>query len=278
MIEDIVLRFIRSGYFRSVVITSVLSLAIRLIGIYVLYKLLDFIMSKTLFRLKKIDPKVRETFAGLIRTITRIIFTLMAIFTVLESVGINTASLVATAGVGGVAIGFGAQSLVKDVITGFFILIEGQFFVGDEVVVGNVQGVVEDFGLKSTKIQDFETGAIHIIPNGNITAVENRSIKNQFSRIFIDVPEHYPIDKLFDDVSDILTGYNDSRIVREPELRGIEDSPERYNRIFIHTIVKKDKVYQFTRDLRGYVLDEMAKKGYALNSPLLLLNQPKEDN
>ena len=88
--------------------------------------------------------------------------------------------MLAGAGIVGLAVGFGAQSLVKDVITGFFIVFEDQFAVGDQVQIGQSNGVVEEIGLRTTKVKSY-TGELHIIPNGNILEVINYSIYNSIA-------------------------------------------------------------------------------------------------
>ncbi|HEV3474341.1 MAG TPA: mechanosensitive ion channel domain-containing protein [Actinomycetota bacterium] len=102
----------------------------------------------------------------------------LSILLVLGEFGLNLAPLIAGAGVAGVALGFGAQSLVKDFFSGFFILLEDQFGVGDEVVVSvggqPIAGTVEVISLRTTVVRD-EQQSVHIIPNGNITVVANRS-------------------------------------------------------------------------------------------------------
>ena len=109
-----------------------------------------------------------------------------AILAILSTFGINVAGLVAGAGIVGLAVGFGAQSLVKDVITGFFIVFEDQFAVGDQVQIGQSMGVVIEIGLRTTKVKSY-TGELHIIPNGNISEVINYSIYNSIALIDISV-------------------------------------------------------------------------------------------
>ena len=88
--------------------------------------------------------------------------------------------MLASAGVLGFAVGFGAQSLVKDIISGFFIIFEDQFSVGDYVQIGTTMGTVEEIGLRTTKLSAYG-GEIYIIPNGNITEVINYSINNSLA-------------------------------------------------------------------------------------------------
>lgn len=98
----------------------------------------------------------------------------IAIIMVLQAAGINIVPLITTAGVAGLAIGFGAQKLVRDVISGFFILIEDQYGVGDYVMIGSVTGVVDGLEMRTTRIRD-ASGKLYILSNGDITQVCNYS-------------------------------------------------------------------------------------------------------
>lgn len=91
---------------------------------------------------------------------------------VLDELGVNLTPLLASAGIAGLAIGFGAQSLVKDLVSGFFIIFEGQFAVGDIVEINGVLGTVEEVGLRVTRLRS-AAGEVRFIPNGNITTVSN---------------------------------------------------------------------------------------------------------
>lgn len=109
-------------------------------------------------------------------TSTVIVWTLAFIFlvTALSTLGVNVAGIVGTASVAGLAFGFGAQKLAKDVITGFFLLLEDQFVVGDYVTIGTVTGTVEEMGMRITRIRDDE-GKLYILSNGDIAQVCNHS-------------------------------------------------------------------------------------------------------
>ncbi len=96
---------------------------------------------------------------------------------ILETLSVDVRGLLAGAGIVGLAVGFGAQNLVKDIITGFFIIFEDQFSVGDYVRVGTFEGTVEEIGLRTTKIKSW-TGEINILPNGSIVEVTNFSLHN----------------------------------------------------------------------------------------------------
>lgn len=219
--------------------------------------------------------KAINTTTQIIKNIVRIIFIVMGLFTILETFGVNTASLVATAGIGGVAIGFGAQSLVKDVISGFFILAEGQYYIGDEVVIEGVSGDIVDFNLRTTKIKDFETGAIHIIPNGTINKVENRSKVDQVARIFLDIPSDIEPDRILKFLETELGKLDDDRFITGPEVRGISDMKDRYYTIFIHSTVENGEIYEMQRVLRRYVTEKLYKEGIPLYHPVVAIEGGK---
>lgn len=126
----------------------------------------------------------QRTIARLLQSVISYVVYFSAIIGILSSLNIKVAGLLAGAGIVGLAIGFGAQSLVKDVITGFFIIFEDQFGVGDYIKINAAEGTVVEIGLRTTKING-ATGEQFIIPNGAIGEVVNYSVNN--SKIFIDL-------------------------------------------------------------------------------------------
>lgn len=106
--------------------------------------------------------------------IGNVVLAVVVVMLVLSEFGISIAPILATAGVAGLAVGFGAQSLVKDYFTGFVMLVENQIRVGDWVEVAGKAGLVEEVTLRYVRLRDFE-GAVHFVPNGTIVAVTNRS-------------------------------------------------------------------------------------------------------
>lgn len=129
-----------------------------------------------------------RTLAGIVRSL--IIGALIAVVSlmILRELGYDIGPLIATAGIVGVAIGFGAQTLVKDIIGGFFVLLEGQFYVGDVIQVGLVKGKVESIKLRTTLVRDGE-GILHIIPNGEMRVVSN--LTKGWSRVNLDFDIDY---------------------------------------------------------------------------------------
>jgi small conductance mechanosensitive channel len=120
------------------------------------------------------ERKRIETLERVFRYIASVVVMVVAFMLVLSELGISIAPILATAGVAGLAIGFGAQSLVKDYFTGFVMLIENQIRVGDVVEVAGKVGAVEELTLRYVRLRDYE-GAVHYVPNGAILTVTNRS-------------------------------------------------------------------------------------------------------
>jgi len=117
-----------------------------------------------------------------------VVIAILAIFTVLAEVGVNVAPALAGLGVAGIAVGFGAQSLVKDIFNGFHIILENQFGVGDWVSIAGVDGLVEVVSLRRTVVRDFD-GSVHTVPNGEIKVATN--FTKEWARVNMDVSVGY---------------------------------------------------------------------------------------
>lgn len=133
-----------------------------------------------------LDPQKAKTLETLLQSGLRYLIYFIAGITILATMGVKTESLLASAGIVGVAIGFGAQSLVRDVLTGFFIIFEDQFVVGDYVETAGFSGFVEEMGLRVTKLRDF-SGVVHVLPNSEISKVSNHSRGNRTALVDIAV-------------------------------------------------------------------------------------------
>jgi len=129
-----------------------------------------------------------DTIGRVFRYISAIIIGLIAVMLVLSELGISIAPILGAAGVVGLAIGFGAQSLVKDFFSGFFILVENQVRVGDVVQVAGKGGLVEEVTLRYVRLRDYD-GNVHFVPNGEISVVSNMTL--DFAQSVIDVGVAY---------------------------------------------------------------------------------------
>lgn len=117
---------------------------------------------------RQMDESRRQTISQLLINVYEGVAWFLVVVIALSKLNINVNSLLAVAGVGGIAVGFGAQSLVKDTLSGLFIFFENQFVVGDTVDLAGLSGTVEKMTLRVTELRSFE-GDLHVIPNGEIT-------------------------------------------------------------------------------------------------------------
>ena len=157
-----------------------------------------------------------------IKSVLISIFNYIMYFTVimimLSVLGVNVTSLLAVAGVGGIAISFGAQTLVKDIISGMFIWLEGSITVGDVVTINGLSGSVESIAIRTTIVRDYN-GNMYVIPNGDIRTITNMS--RNFRRAIVDIRCPYEAD--MDQVVEIL---KDEMEVAGREIEGLTGAPE----------------------------------------------------
>jgi moderate conductance mechanosensitive channel len=196
-----------------------------------------------------------ETLGGVLRSVaTFIIFTLAAL-SILGTIGVNLGPLIAGAGIAGVAIGFGAQNLVKDFLAGLFMLLEDQYGVGDIVDTGEASGTVEEITLRVTRLRDLY-GTVWYIPNGEVRRIGNKS--QQWARALLDLAVAYDTDipratAVIKRVADEL--WQDPEwselVLEEPEVWGIDKFGA--NEIIIRLVVKTVPLQQWKveRELRG---------------------------
>lgn len=166
------------------------------------------------------------TLERVLRYISTVIITLLAGTLILDAIGISVAPILATAGVVGLAVGFGAQSLVKDFFTGFFLLLEDQIRQGDLVEAGGKAGVVEEITLRYMRLRDFE-GNVHFVPNGTVAAVTNRSREYAYALVDIGVARNSDLNVAYQAIRDAANAlHNDQniapKILDKLEIAGIE--------------------------------------------------------
>jgi moderate conductance mechanosensitive channel len=171
----------------------------------------------------KFSERREATLLKLLENVLTYVVYFISLMTILSTLGIDIKGLIAGAGIVGLAIGFGAQNLVRDIITGFFIIFEDQFSVGDYVKIGAAEGTVEEIGLRTTKIKSW-TGELHIFPNGNITEVTNFSIHNSVAVVDVSIAYEENIEQAEHIIQELLLSlpqkYED--LVNPPELLGVQ--------------------------------------------------------
>lgn len=256
--------------------TNFLGKLITLLIIYAAIKLIKYVMSR--FIISTLEKKKAEyglinenratTLINILNKSISVILNFIGILTVLEVFNIPTGSIIATAGVGGLAIGIGAQSLVKDIITGFFILLEDQYSVGDHVEIEGNEGIVEDLGLRVTKIRDFN-GALYIIPNSNIAIVSNMTRGEMRALVNISIAYEEDVDKAIA----VLKNYSETiwkknTIFKEgPTILGVTSLSE--FSVDIGIVAKTDplKQWEAERIIRLDSLDLLKKEGIEIPYP-----------
>ncbi|WP_245669612.1 mechanosensitive ion channel family protein [Desulfuribacillus alkaliarsenatis] len=179
--------------------------------------------------------------------------------------------ILAGAGVIGLAVGFGAQSLVKDVITGFFILFEDQFAVGDFVKIGNYQGTIMDFGLRVTKIKNW-TGEIYIIPNGSIGEVTNLSKADSVAAVDISIAYEENIGHVKAVLEPLLVmiAEETEEITGEAKVLGVQDLGDSDVVLRITATCKPVTHWGVARMLRERIKAEFDSKGIEIPYPRLV--------
>ncbi len=203
-----------------------------------------------------------RTLGPLMKSVIRYALTFVAVVVVLREVGVDVQALLVSAGVLGLAIGLGAQSLIKDVITGFFILFEGLIGVGDVIEVGGHTGTVEAIGLRVTKLR-LLNGAQRVIPNGEITQFVNYN--KEWGRAVVDVSVGYDTDvrRALATLERIGAEWaaETGRALDPPEVQGIVRFGEAD--LGLRVMVKVDAAHRFAAevDLRRRILEAFEREG-----------------
>ncbi len=216
-----------------------------------------------------------ETLTHLLESLAKITIFLVAFMMLLSTFGINPTPLLASAGIAGLAIGFGAQNLVRDLISGFFIIFENQFNVGDIIQIDNARGKVEKMSIRATYLRDLE-GNVHIIPNGEIKRVTN--ISKTFSRALVDIEVAYKedldkvIEILQDECEKIYEDNNFKDLFKgKPEVLGVESLGSSGITIRILTDTQPGKQWQVAREMRKRLKTRLQKEGIEIPFPQLTL-------
>jgi moderate conductance mechanosensitive channel len=211
-----------------------------------------------------------ETIGAVLRSVISIVIWSIAVLTILEILGVSLAPLIAGAGIAGVALGFGAQALVRDFLSGMFMLMEDQFGVGDVIDTGVATGTVEGVSLRTTRLRDID-GVVWHIPNGTILRVGNKS--QQWSRAVVDVPVAFEADTgvATDVIHEVAAGIwhepeYASVILAEPSVLGVESLAP--GRVVIRVVVRTQPQQQWRveRELRVRIKAALDAAGIALPS------------
>ena len=257
--------------------TPILIPAIRigwvLVAGYLILKLIDsatgrlrlLIPSSDILGIARLAQRT-ETLRHIVRSVSKAILILVVVLTISSELGFNIVPVLASAGIVGLAVGFGAQSLVKDVISGFFILFEDQFGIGDVVKIGDFTGDVERMTLRATVLRNLE-GQVYVVPNGNIQNVT--VMTKDWARAVLDltVSHKEELARVFDVLQRIgarLAQDWPDRVLEQPTVLGVEKLDEAG--VTIRSVVKTPPFKQadVLREWRRRVKDEFDKAGIEL--------------
>jgi len=225
------------------------------------------------------EIKRENTLIRIFNGAIRIILILIALLMILQEVGIEIGPILAGAGVVGLAVGFGAQYLIRDIITGLFIILENQYRIGDVINIGSEGGVVEDISLRMTTLRDLN-GTVHHIPHGEVTRVSN--LTKSWSRVNINIGVSYNanIEKVIDVIN--RTG---EKLAEDPQFKDSIISPPKFLRVdeFADSSVvvkilgetKPSKQWEVAGEFRKRIKAEFDREGIEIPFPQRVVHQIK---
>ncbi len=246
-------------------------------GAWLSYRLVRLLAQRIVAAVDDGDPntmtfaeKRGHTVAQLVRSVGRAVILVLALLLSLAQF-INITPLLAGAGIVGLAVSFGAQSLVKDIISGFFILMENQFVVGDVVQTAGVSGVVERVTLRVVQLRDLE-GVLHTVPCGQIATVSNRTAGWSRAVVDIDVSYGEPIDRVLEVFREEAAALGNDRdwVTRfdgTPEVAGVERLGD--SGVTIRTILRTRPGQQvvIAREFRRRIKNRLDREGIEIPFP-----------
>lgn len=215
-----------------------------------------------------LEERKAKTLGALLKSVLRYGVDFLAFLTILAVFDVDTRPVLASAGVLGLAIGFGAQNLVRDVISGFFILFEDQFAVGDHVNLGNVEGIVEETGLRVTVVRDFG-GQLHFVPNGSIDRVTNYSRGNMRALVDVSIAYEEDIDKAIAVIEEVNKKLAEElpAIKEGPQVLGVTELGE--SGVTIQVLARTEPLQQWAvaRQLRKRIKEALDSVGIEIPYP-----------
>lgn len=247
-----------------------LVVALVVIGTFVILKIIDSFIGRQLN-----SDKIKEkgsynrivTVTNLIRRIIKVILIFIGVTIVMSVFNISIAPIIATLGVFSLAIGVGAQSLVKDFINGFFIIFEDQYSVGDLVQIGDIEGVVEYLGLRVTKIRDFDK-ILHVIPNSNISIISNKERANIRTKIEFYLDNSCDPDFVEEKIKAAIEKYrNHEDMVIGPNLWGVTENGKDAYKMALVYYTRQGRQYDLEFALRSEILKTMQREN--IKSPMI---------
>ncbi|EJX19170.1 MULTISPECIES: mechanosensitive ion channel family protein [Staphylococcus] len=233
---------------------------------------------------KKANKKRSKTLIALVQNVVAYVVWFIVLTTILSKFGISVGGIIASAGVVGLAVGFGAQTIVKDIITGFFIIFENQFDVGDYVKINSsgttvAEGTVQSIGLRSMRINTI-TGELTTLPNGSVGEITNYSVTNGESMVEIPVSVEEDIDK----VEEILVEHFETMrskyylFISNPEVIGINSITRDEITLWISAETIPGEGFSGARILRKEILKLFKKHEIQIPKPMMVQYDANQQN
>ncbi len=215
------------------------------------------------FLSKRLSPR-NNTITLLILNIIRYTAFIISILIIATIFKINMTTLLAGAGFLGILLGIGMQKLLQDMISGFFIIFENHYVVGEYVQINGITGEVLEIGLKTTRLKTYE-GELYLFSNGNIDNVLNYSRYPSLSLVEIHIPYKYKPQTTIDIVKSIIVNFDNKLITSNVEVLGIQEVHTNYYNIRITCYTKPYNHFIVNRQLKAYILNKLVENDIYVN-------------
>lgn len=266
--------------------TTVFNKVLSLILLYVVFlitkKLVHLSVKKLLapsLKLARQDQGRQKTITRLVENILNYALYFILIYWVLSILGLPVSSLLAGAGIAGVAIGLGAQGFLSDLVNGFFILIDHQFDVGDVVRLTNgpitIEGTIVSVGIRTTQVRDAD-GTLHFIPNRNILVVSNKSRGDMRARIDIPLSPRADLEKVAQVIETVNEKYlSDYPTIKDCVVLGAQASPSGQFSYRVHLTVENGQQSYIYHTFYGLYQEALVQAGIELPQISIMAGNPK---
>lgn len=253
-------------------VSALIDVALTFLVAWILVRLISFIVRRALKARRPGADDVRakrlDTASTLIISIAKYVIYFLAVAAAIGQLGLTASmtSLLTAAGIGGIVLGIGAQSLVQDIVSGFFMLFEDQFAVGDYITAADITGTVTAINLRTTAIQGY-TGEVTIVPNGSISTLTNYSRTNTLA--LIDMPVSYGEDahRALSLMMEEAKAYHDEigeKAVSQPEIVGAAKAENGVMLLRLSMLVKPLAHWEVQRELTARTAARFVKEGIRL--------------
>jgi moderate conductance mechanosensitive channel len=223
-----------------------------------------------IFEFSRIGTKKAHTLRKLIKSIAHYTIYFIAVLTIMVNLGFDPLPVLAGAGILGLAIGFGAQNLVRDIITGFFLIFESQLEVGDIVQInGQIEGTVEEVGLRITKIREFNQ-RLHYIANGNIKQVTNYNREKMRAIVRVTVPYESDLTMVNHALEEVCKSIGKKYapyLIEEPKIMGITRIDQNGAEFTITALCDPEEYWGLEREMRKEAVLLLHKNGVQIAYP-----------